>query len=92
MRTRTLRRSAQAWWLLLQRDAAGRIWLQRRPGAGIWVGLYCPPVWDSREALLAALGLEEDSAAVQAKWVLLNCQALGRMAVLVARRVRRLRD
>ena len=65
VRTRTLRRSAQAWWLLLQRDAAGRIWLQRRPGAGIWAGLYCPPVWDSREALLAALGLEEDSAAVQ---------------------------
>ena len=53
VRTRKLTRSAQAWWLLLQRDAAGRLWLERRPQTGIWAGLYCPPVFDGREALVA---------------------------------------
>ncbi len=56
VRTRTLRRSAQAWWLLLACDGAGRVWLQRRPDTGIWAGLYCPPVYGSREALLDAAG------------------------------------
>ncbi|SDM20436.1 A/G-specific DNA-adenine glycosylase [Oryzisolibacter propanilivorax] len=56
VRTRNLRRSVQDWWLLLQRDGAGRVWLQRRPGAGIWAGLYAPPIHDSRAALEAGLG------------------------------------
>jgi len=51
VRTRKLSRSAQSWWLLLQQDANGRLWLQRRPAPGIWAGLYCPPVFESREAL-----------------------------------------
>ncbi len=55
VRSRTLRRTAQDWWLLLRRDGAGRVWLERRPGAGIWAGLYCPPIRDSREALAADL-------------------------------------
>jgi len=55
VRTRKLKRSAQAWWLLLRQDDAGRLWLERRPPAGIWAGLYCPPVYDSRAALDAAL-------------------------------------
>jgi len=55
VRTRKLKRSAQAWWLLLRRDDAGRLWLERRPPAGIWAGLYCPPVYDSRAALDATL-------------------------------------
>ncbi|MBS0293737.1 MAG: A/G-specific adenine glycosylase [Proteobacteria bacterium] len=63
VRTRRLKRSAQAWWLLLRQDADGRLWLERRPPAGIWAGLYCPPVYDSRTALdaaLPALGRAED--------------------------------
>ncbi len=56
VRTRSVRRSAQAWWLLLQQDGQGRIWLQRRAPAGIWAGLYCPPLWDSHAQLLAATG------------------------------------
>ena len=55
VRTRQVKRSAQAWWLLLQRDAQGRWLLQRRPGAGIWAGLYCSPVFESQADLLAAL-------------------------------------
>ncbi|ROR50814.1 A/G-specific adenine glycosylase [Diaphorobacter sp. C33] len=57
VRTRKLKRSAQAWWLLLRQDGAGRLWLERRPPAGIWAGLYCPPVYDSRAALDEALQL-----------------------------------
>ncbi len=56
VRTRSVRRSAQAWWLLLQQDGQGRVWLQRRAPAGIWAGLYCPPLWDSHAQLLDAMG------------------------------------
>jgi len=31
-------------WLLLLEDAQGRVMLEQRPGAGIWGGLWCPPV------------------------------------------------
>ncbi|MBS0467476.1 MAG: A/G-specific adenine glycosylase [Proteobacteria bacterium] len=55
VRTRKLRRSAQAWWLLLRQDDAGRLWLERRAPAGIWAALYCPPVYASRHELDAAL-------------------------------------
>lgn len=57
VRTRKLKRSAQAWWLLLRQDGAGRLWLERRPPTGIWAGLYCPPVYDSRATLDEALQL-----------------------------------
>ena len=57
VRTRKLKRSAQAWWLVLRQDGAGRLWLERRPPTGIWAGLYCPPVYDSRAALDEALQL-----------------------------------
>ncbi|GAB1387080.1 A/G-specific adenine glycosylase [Melaminivora sp.] len=65
VRTRKLRRSAQAWWLLLQADAKGRVWLQRRPGAGIWASLYAPPVFDDRAALLSAAGMPQDAPQLQ---------------------------
>ncbi|MDF1484275.1 A/G-specific adenine glycosylase [Ramlibacter sp. H39-3-26] len=43
VKTRKLRRSSEAWWMLLVRDAGGRVWLERRPSAGIWAGLHCLP-------------------------------------------------
>ena len=55
VKTRKLKRSAQSLWALLARDAQGRVWLEKRPAKGIWAGLYCLPVFDSREALMAAL-------------------------------------
>ena len=55
VKTRTLKRSSEAWWLLVLRDAAGRVLLQRRPDKGIWAGLYCVPVFADRAALDAAL-------------------------------------
>lgn len=55
VKTRKLKRSAQSLWVLLARDAEGRVWLEKRPAKGIWAGLYCLPVFDTREELLAAL-------------------------------------
>ena len=55
VKTRKLKRSAQSLWALLARDVQGRVWLEKRPAKGIWAGLYCLPVFDSREDLLAAL-------------------------------------
>lgn len=33
-------------WLILAEDGEGRWLLEQRPGAGIWGGLWCPPVID----------------------------------------------
>jgi len=55
VKTRRLKRTAQALWLLRARNRDGFTWLEKRPAAGIWAGLYCLPVFESREALRAAL-------------------------------------
>jgi len=55
VKTRKLRRSAQSLWLLQARDARGRVWLEKRPSRGIWAGLYCLPVFESRDSLLDQL-------------------------------------
>ena len=59
IKTRTLRRSSQAWWLLFLRDSAGRFWLQRRPEKGgantIWAGLFSPLIYPDAPALEQAL-------------------------------------
>ncbi len=55
VKTRLLRRSAQALWMLRALDPSGRIWLEKRPARGIWAGLYCLPVFESRATLLEAL-------------------------------------
>ncbi len=52
VKTRKVKRMAQSWWLLWLRHPAMGTWLQQRPEKGIWAGLYCMPVFDSREALL----------------------------------------
>ena len=55
VKTRKLKRSAQSIWLLRAFDADGAVWLAKRPTPGVWAGLYCFPLFDSREALEAAL-------------------------------------
>jgi A/G-specific adenine glycosylase len=62
VKSRKLKRSAQSLWLLLARSRNGAIWLEKRPSTGIWGGLYCPPVFESREALAAALPPDSQSA------------------------------
>jgi A/G-specific adenine glycosylase len=55
VKTRTLRRTAQALWLLHARTEQGAVWLEKRPTPGVWGGLYCLPVFESREALQSAV-------------------------------------
>jgi A/G-specific adenine glycosylase len=50
-----LKRSAESLWLLHARDEEGAVWLQKRPTPGVWAGLYCLPVFASRDALDAVL-------------------------------------
>jgi A/G-specific adenine glycosylase len=51
VKTRRLKRSAQSLWLLQARAQDGSVWLEKRPATGIWAGLYCLPVYESRDAL-----------------------------------------
>ena len=55
VKTRKLKRSAQSLWLLRAHRPDGAVWLEKRPTPGVWAGLYCLPVFDSREALEAAV-------------------------------------
>lgn len=55
VKTRKLKRTSQALWMLRAVDEEGRVWLEKRPSRGIWSGLYCLPVFGSREELAASL-------------------------------------
>jgi A/G-specific adenine glycosylase len=55
VKTRKLKRSSQALWLLHAQNHEGATWLEKRPAKGIWAGLYCLPVFESRDALQAVL-------------------------------------
>ncbi|MES2191334.1 MAG: A/G-specific adenine glycosylase [Pseudomonadota bacterium] len=55
VKTRKLKRSAQSLSLLWAQRPDGSVWLERRPATGIWGGLYCLPVFESKEALLSFL-------------------------------------
>jgi A/G-specific adenine glycosylase len=55
VKTRKLKRSAQSIWLLCAATRDGKVWLSPRPVPGVWAGLYCPPLFDSFEALQAAV-------------------------------------
>ncbi len=70
VRTRKIKRSAQSLWLLLARRTDGAVWLEKRPSTGIWAGLHGLPVFESAQALRAALpaavAREEGAAFVHA--------------------------
>ncbi len=55
VKTRKLKRSSQSLWILHARNADGATWLEKRPSKGIWAGLYCLPVFESRDAIEAVL-------------------------------------
>jgi len=55
VKTRKLKRSSEVLWLLLVQNNKGDVWLEKRPALGIWASLYSLPVFDSEEALKAAL-------------------------------------
>jgi A/G-specific adenine glycosylase len=51
VRTKKLKRSSESLWLLHAQAGDGAVWLQKRPTPGVWAGLYCLPVFASRDAL-----------------------------------------
>jgi len=55
VKTRKLKRSAQSLWLLCAVTTQGEVWLQQRPAKGVWASLFTQPLFDSEEALQAAL-------------------------------------
>ncbi len=55
VKTRKLKRSAQILWLLWAQTPTGAVWLNQRPTPGVWAGLYCLPLFDERDDLLAGL-------------------------------------
>jgi A/G-specific adenine glycosylase len=55
VKTRKLKRTSEQLWLLQAVTRDGDVWLMQRPQTGVWAGLYCLPVFESFEALLAAL-------------------------------------
>lgn len=55
VKTRKLKRTAQALWLLQARTAGGAVWLHKRPAPGVWAGLFCLPVFDDHAQLAASV-------------------------------------
>lgn len=55
VRSRKVKRSAQSLWLLWAQTRHDAVWLRRRPVPGVWAGLYCFELFDSRQALVDAL-------------------------------------
>jgi A/G-specific adenine glycosylase len=55
VKTRKTKRGAESLWLLHAQAGDGSVWLQKRPTPGVWAGLYCLPVFGSRDALEAVL-------------------------------------
>ncbi|WP_353141459.1 A/G-specific adenine glycosylase [Limnohabitans sp.] len=55
VKTRKLKRTSEQLWLLQAVTRQGHVWLMKRPQTGVWAGLYCLPVFESFDALLATL-------------------------------------
>lgn len=55
VKSRKLKRSTQSLWLLWAQTRDGATWLSQRPTPGVWAGLYCLALYDSREALEEAV-------------------------------------
>jgi A/G-specific adenine glycosylase len=60
VKTKTLKRTSQSLWLLCATQADGSVYLEQRPTPGVWAGLYCLPVFESYEALTAAVSPKAD--------------------------------
>lgn len=54
-KTRKIKRSAKSLWLLWAYRDDGSVWLATRPTPGVWAGLYCLPLFDDEDGLMAAL-------------------------------------
>ncbi len=61
LKIKKLKRTSQSLWLLLARRKDGAVLLQQRPTPGVWAGLYCLPLFDSEDELVAALSPTQQS-------------------------------
>lgn len=52
VRSRKVKRSSQAIWLLWLEDKNNSIFLSKRPSPGVWAGLHCLPVFVSEAQLM----------------------------------------
>ncbi|MBB5204592.1 A/G-specific adenine glycosylase [Inhella inkyongensis] len=50
---RLVRGRRENWWLMLQREHDGAVWLQQRPDTGVWAGLWSLPLFESEAELLS---------------------------------------
>jgi A/G-specific adenine glycosylase len=48
-------RLSKKCWMLVLKSPQGKVFLERRPEAGIWGGLWCLPQFDSKKSALAYL-------------------------------------
>ncbi len=55
VKSRKAKRSSQSLWLLSARKKDASVWLEKRPVPGVWGGLYCLPVFETRDALEQAV-------------------------------------
>jgi A/G-specific adenine glycosylase len=62
VKTRKLKRTSESLWLLVAYRANGSVFLQKRPTPGVWAGLYCFLLFNSREALEESVPLRHRAA------------------------------
>jgi A/G-specific adenine glycosylase len=55
VKTKKIKRSVEHLSLLWAQKPDGSVWLERRPVSGIWGSLYCLPIFESQESLVAFL-------------------------------------
>ncbi len=55
VKTKKLKRTALSLWLLHAQDSEGGVWLSQRPVPGVWAGLHCLPLFESRADLVDAV-------------------------------------
>ena len=65
VKTRRLVRRTVAWHLLMLQQPCGSVWLDKRPARGIWASLYCPPVFDSHNELMACAAVAQATSMVR---------------------------
>ncbi|MBV7453365.1 A/G-specific adenine glycosylase [Acidovorax sp. sif1233] len=64
VKTRRLVRRSESWQLLVLRNPGGRVWLQRRPAAGIWAGMHCVPVFADGASLMGCVASLGDASRI----------------------------
>jgi A/G-specific adenine glycosylase len=59
VKIKKIKRQSLSWWLLWAQDETGALLVERRQAQGIWGGLHCLPVFNSRADLEEKLGQPE---------------------------------